>query len=367
MIHKAFIYCLLASIPTLGVAQTAYQIWQVGGYPLPAMSLLGDQGGPVLDANPALQTAGNVGAGITWQTQTGDSRRTLVEPMPRAEVALPQAVGFQGNWHEMTWRAGFHQLYNSHEEARDSLLVWRPFDSRLEGMGVQAAMPVSLPYLTEFPHMVLGVGYNRYRLAMHQVNSWYRVVAGDTLRYQYDLDRKLLADGFTLGLVMAHHDARIGISWREETVWNHWAPEPLNPDSTGSIQVWGVLPQSLTMQLDLPLRPSWRLSGQMIWTEWSAAQVYLKDQVDMGLVVHGVLPRWKTKVHAGFTTSGTASSMVEAWGEPRSTWYILAGVETSLPHGVTASVSLADSHLGSGEYRKQTIAQAGVSINIPTR
>lgn len=166
---------------------------------------------------------------------------------------------------------------------------------------------------------------------------------------------------------MMYEEARIGLSWRQETTWNHYAAEPLNPDSTRMEQVWGVLPQQWTLRLDLPARAGWRVSSQLQWTEWSASQLYLKDQMDVGATVHGDLPRWRSRLHLGFTTSRTASSLVDSWGDKRSTWFLVAGVETDLPRGVTATLKLADSHLGSGEYRKQTIAQAGVSINIPTR
>lgn len=348
-------------------AQTSYQLWQVGGVPLSMISALGNEAGPFLAANPAKQRTNNREIGAEWRFQTGNSRKTLVEAMPRHGVHLPQIAGVQGNWHEVSWRAGYEQVYNSHEESRDSVGVWRPFDSRLEGLGFQLAMPVKVPYLTDFPQLMLGLGWTRYRLVMDQINAWSSVVAGDTTIYQYHMDRNLLADGMTLGLELFHHDLHLGLSWREETIWNHWDSEPLNSDSIGAVQVWGVLPEQWTFQLDVPANPGWSLSGQLQWTEWSASQLYLKDQLDMGLVVHGILPRLKSKVHAGFATSGTASSMVEDWGEERSTWFLLVGVETEFPRGVTASLKLGDSHLGSGEYRKQTIMQIGVKAALGAR
>jgi len=345
-------------------AQTSYQLWQVGGYPMSIQSPFGEPGGPLMEANPAWQTAGKGAAAVVWQLQTGDPRKTLVKAMPRHDSQLPQAAGVQGAWHELLWRAGFQQVYNSHEESIDHAAAWHPYDARLEGLGVQLAMPLSMPYLTEFPQVIVGLGLTRYRLVTDQFSAWSGVVAGDTLDFQYHLDRKLLADGLSLGLELVHHDVQIGLSWREETVWNHWGREALNADSMGIVQVRGVLPEQWSVQLDLPARPGWRVSGQLQWTEWSAAQLALKDQLDMGLVVRGALPRWKSRVQVGFTTSGTASSNVLAWGEERSTWFLLAGLERDFPRGITASLKLADSHLGSGEFRKQTIVRAGVQVEV---
>ncbi len=129
--------------------------------------------------------------------------------------------------------------------------------------------------------------------------------------------------------------------------------------------VWGVLPEQWTLRLDLAARPGWRVSSQLQWTEWSATQLYLKDQMDVGVGVHGDLPRWRSRAHLGFTTSRTGSSQVEAWGDKRSTWFLLAGVEKDFPHGITASLKLADSHLGSGAYRKQTVVQLELRASLP--
>jgi hypothetical protein len=366
--RNAFSAIVLASlsIGSVTMALAGSQLWQIGGYPLPVMQTMHGTDGPLLAVNPARQSMGGWDVGLEWQLQSGDPRRTTVQAVPRHDPLLPRAAGVRGTWHELRWRAGFQQLYNSHEESLDSLGAWQDFDARLEGLGFQLALPVRLQAYG-LPEFMAGLGWQRYRLVVDQLQSWTTGAGANLTQYQLDVQRKLLADGLEAGIDMMYEEARVGLSWRQETTWNHFAEEPLNPDSSRYEQVWGVLPEQWTLRIDLPARPGWRVSSHLQWTEWSASQLYLKDQLDLGAVVHGDLPRWHSRFHLGFSTSRTASSLVESWGDKRSTWFLLAGGETELPRGVTVSLKLADSHLGSGEYRKQTIVQAGVKVGMGAR
>jgi hypothetical protein len=323
--------------------------------------------GPLPTVNPARQPVGAWEAGAQWQFQNGDPRRTTVEPVPRNSPLLPLSAGARGGWHELRWRAIFQQLYNSHEESPDSSGAWQDFDARLEALGVQVALPLQLERWG-LPNMVVGAGWQRYRLVTDQVLAWTSGSGDNRVDYQIDLNRKLLADGLEAGVDMAYHQARLGLSWRQETTWNHWDNETLNPDSTAAVQVWGVLPQQWTMQLDLDTRPGWRVTGQLQWTEWSATQLSLKDQVDFGLVVHGVLPgRWGTRPRRLHHGPHGIQHGGQLGGEDYSSWFLLAGVEKDLPRGVTVSLKLADSHLGGADARKQTLVQAAVKASLGRR
>ena len=354
------------SLGVLAPLLAAAQIWQIGGYPLPLLNQLEGVDGPLPTVNPARQDPGVWAAGVQWQFQNGDPRRTTVEPVPRNSALLPLSAGAQGGWHELRWRGTFQQLYNSHEESPDSSGTWQDFDARLEALGVQLALPLQLGRWG-LPDVVVGAGWQRYRLVADQVLAWTSGSGDDAVDYQIDLNRKLLADGLEAGVDMVYHQARLGLSWRQETTWNHWDNETLNPDSTASVQVWGVLPQQWSLQLDVDTRPGWSVTGQLQWTEWSAAQLSLKDQLDFGLVVHGTLPgRWG-RFQGGFTTARTGSSVVDSWGDDYSSWFLLAGVEKDLPRGVTASLKVADSHLGGADARKQVLVQAGLRVQLGRR
>lgn len=93
-----------------------------------------------------------------------------MKPVPRTATYLPKTVGIRGGWHELRWRAGFQQLYNSHEETPDSSGAWQEYDARLEALGFQLALPVNLSALG-LPSVVMGAGWQNYRLVVDQVQS----------------------------------------------------------------------------------------------------------------------------------------------------------------------------------------------------
>lgn len=336
-------------------------LWQIGGYPLPDLNELSGRPSPVAGANPAVAVpTPALSAGVRYQFQTGDPRETSTKAVPRNSLFLPQAVGLTGHWHELDLGVDFQQLYNVHEQyllrtMQDTVGVWKDWDSRLESLSLQASLPV-LREGPWWPAVRAGVGFERFRLVVDQV----------------ELQRKLLADGWQLGLDMRYRQLRLGLAWHEETVWNHWDTITYQRygESVDTMQVWAVQPQQLHVLAELDWPTDWRFGLNLRWTEWSTTLLGLRDRMEAAVLVHRDLPDRGLRLHGGLCTSGSSASTGSnaAWlfQDEQRTWFVLAGVERDFGP-FTAELKLADSHLGPGKYRKQLITQLAVSCSLPTR
>lgn len=351
--------CSIMLLPLLaGVIQSAaayesrVQLWQVSGYPLMDLSELSQsafadgaaRGVPL--RNPALLSDdGSFGIGWLHQAQTGDAENTDRDPVSRSKQGLPQALGLSGSCGIFGASLGYEQLYNSHRlvipEATVGLPVPRDWDSRLDAYTLQVALS---PFRFGSLELRAGGGMQRVDLVMDQDDLQDQITD-----YRYQTGIQLQGDRFSLAF-----------GWESEVTWNMLLVPPATSDS---LQVWGRLPE--TLHLQAAVRPGAGIELELLLhqLDWSRQQLHFKDQLEYTLKAHLAGPRGLV-FHGGISSSGSESEFYASWASGEySTWFLLVGMTASLGP-VELDLQLADSHFGSGEWRKQTILQAALRMQV---
>lgn len=369
---------LLVSVVRADI-RTYTQLWQIGGYSLADLDELqfplSEMSTPAqARRNPALISgAEGWGISLAHQFQTGEARNTTIRAMPRADPWLPAEAALRGWAGPVALSVAWEQRYNSHEQAlvttaADTVGTWQDWNARVERWNFQAAWQALAPCCNR-PGLRLGAGISRNSLRVDQV----------------EVQRFLGVWGWQVGARTELKRASLALGWESRVFYNHAAPVHFNRYSSrvDTVQVLGRLPQTLHMQMGYLPWAGWNLDlalryyfwGEQIlgytWNE--ATQLYqkerLRDRMEFSLIAHHGLPgslNW----HAGLCSSGSdpiRHSWLEGqFGSDKNTLFLLGGVSVSVGPA-QLDLKVADSHLGPGAYRKQTIIQAGLSVSLPPK
>jgi hypothetical protein len=358
---------VLAALLLAPASQAAFrtysQLWQIGGHSLPDLDELclplGELEQPAQPRrNPAL-ISGSLGWGLAVlnQFQTGDARNTSTRAVPRAEPWLPAAAALRGWAGPLALGLGWEQRYNSHEQTLitpfDSLSAWADWDARLERWSLQTAWEI-LPYCCARPGLRLGAGLSRNSLRVDQVEA----------------ERYLGAWSWQAGARLQTERIFLAVSHESRVTYDHTRPflHLINGRAyRDTIQVWGRLPRSWHLQVGIVPRAGWSIDLALRHHRWSEQLLGFRDRLEAGLTLHHGLPG-RLNWHLGVCSSGsdpvTGTWLDQRFAGEQNTFFLMGGL--SAPLGpARLDLKVADSNLGPGAYRRQTIVQAGLSATLP--
>jgi hypothetical protein len=331
--------------------QTWVQLWEISAYPLMDLqeldhSALEDLQAARILRNPAANggTRPGYSFGLFYEARTGDADNSERDPAPRMSQTLPQHVGLAWSRESHGLILGYEQLYNSHR-----LLDWptvdglipRRWDSRVDAWGWQSwlKLPAPLPGELHF-----GLGGQRLDLVLDQFQLKQQIT---DYRYQAGLDWRKGPVSLSLGWESE-------VTWKQRLVW---------ASGTDDLLIWGRLPESWHLGAATRLDSLTELELRLHHLRWSRQELAFSDRTEFSLIARRQGPAG-SRLQLGLTSSGSTSDAYPLYaGGEQSTWFLMAGF--SLPIGPAEwSLKLADSHLGSGEWRRQTILQSGFALRF---
>jgi hypothetical protein len=358
--------CMSAILPRLGASlilllhfacipaqasQTWVQLWEISAYPLSDLQELDhspfdDQTAARLLRNPAAhgETRPGYSFGLFYEARTGDADNSERDPAPRMSQTLPQSFGFAWSRQGHGLIIGYEQLYNSHR-----LLDWptvdglipRRWDSRVDAWAWQGWLKLPLPLPGN-----LHLGFGGQRL--------------DLILDQFQLKQQITDYRYQAGLDWQHGPVDLSIGWESEVTWKQrliWA------SGSDDLTIWGRLPESWHLAAAARLDSLTELELRLHHLRWSRQELAFSDRTEFSLIARRKGPG-SSRLQLGICSSGSTSDAYPLYAEgEQSTWFLMAGF--SLPVGPAEwSLKLADSHLGSGEWRRQTILQSGIALRF---
>lgn len=332
-------------------SQTWVQLWEISAYPLMDLQELdlssfdAEQSARLL-RNPASHANAQAGYafGLLYEARTGDADNSERDPAPRMSQTLPQSVGLSWSRGNHGLLLGYEQLYNSHR-----LLDWptvdglipRRWDSRVDAWAWQGwlKLPVPLP-----GSLHLGLGGQRLDLVLDQ----------------FQLKQQITDYRYQAGLAWRQGAVNLSMGWESEVTWKQrliWA------SGSDDLLIWGRLPESWHLAAAARLDSLTELELRLHHLRWSRQELAFSDRTEFSLIARRNGPG-SSRFQLGICSSGSTSDAYPLYAEgEQSTWFLMAGV--SLPVGPAEwSMRLADSHLGSGEWRRQTILQSGIALRF---
>jgi hypothetical protein len=356
---------LLLSSP-VHAANYAFQLHEVKGYLLPDLSELEGavidlRSAPSIRRNPALiSTREGTQFDLQYLYRTGDSRNATYGAMPLADSSVPASVQLGTGLGNLRLGVGWEQRYNSHREVQDTYLDttdtrWKSWDSRLERWNVQAAWEI-FPTTQERFGLTLGGGFARSSLRVDQV----------------ELQSYTGVMNWQFGLRVDLRGAYVAFGYEDKALFNTIDYLYMDNPSGGqvavdSLYVWGAAPAVIHTQIGYVPAPGWEIDVNLRYYQYSGQLLYFDDRMENAVILHRSFSNG-IRAQAGFVSSGTTAlygnDMEETYSPEMDTVFLLAGVQVPFPHG-SFNLKIADSHLGGGDYRKQTQVQVGLLLRAP--
>jgi|GEM_PF-3531969 len=344
----------------------AIELQEVKGYVLPDLMELDGavvdlSQAPFVRRNPALiQDGQSSGLCVEYLMRTGDSRNATYDGMVLSHPELPVSIQAGTSWGKLRLGAGWEQRYNSHREVQDTWFrqqdsLWFDYDSRLERWNFQAAWEL-FPTTEERFGLTVGGGFGQSSLRIDQAEL--KSYTG-VMNWQFGLRADL-------------RGAHVAFALEDKSLFSHQKYFYMDIPSGGqlavdSLLVWGVSPKVLHTQVGYVPAPGWELNVNLRYHMYSGQLLAFDDRMETGVVLHHRLNSG-VRVQAGFVTSGTTALYGNAdpvaFSEEMDTVYLLAGVQVPFHHALF-SLKVADSHVGGGDYRKQTQVQAALQLKLP--
>jgi hypothetical protein len=357
---------LLLVTPSIHAAHYAYQLHEVKGYFLPDLAELEGavvdlRSAPSIRRNPALiSTHEGTQFDLQYLYRNGDSRNATYGAMPLADSSVPASVQLGTGLGNLRLGVGWEQRYNSHREVQDSYLDttdtrWKNWDSRLERWNVQAAWEI-FPTTQERFGLTLGGGFARSSLRVDQV----------------ELQSYTGVMNWQFGLRVDLRGAFVAFGYEDKALFNTIDYLYMDNPSGGqvavdSLYVWGAAPAVLHTQIGYVPAPGWEINVNLRYYQYSGQLLYFDDRMENAVILHRAFNNG-IRAQAGFVTSGTTAvygnDMMETYSPEMDTVFLLAGIQVPFPHG-SFNLKIADSHVGGGDYRKQTQVQVGLLLRAP--
>lgn len=366
--HAACLLSVFLTVSTSIGAEWDYalELQDVKGYLLPDLMELDApvvnlSAAPFIRRNPALiNDAGTSGLRVEYLMRTGEARNADYAAMPLGHPEVPLSIQAGTSWGRLRLGVGWEQRYNTHEEVqhtwfRNQDSLWFDYDSRLERWNFQAAWEL-FPTTADRFGLTLGGGFGQSSLRLDQAEL--KSYTG-VMNWQFGLRADL-------------RGAHVAFAYEDKSLFSHQKYFYMDIPSGGqlavdSLWVWGVAPKVLHTQVGYVPAPGWELDVNLRYHMYSGQLLYFDDRMETAVILHHQFPSGP-RAQVGFVTSGTTALYGNAddlaFSEELDTVFLLAGVQVPY-HNFLFSVKLADSHLGGGEYRKQSQVQLAVQSSFP--
>lgn len=323
----------------------------------------------ILSMNPAaISTFENYSLGISYQVSSAIEEGWINgSKVFRQNDLVPQSSGAVVKWTNFSFGLGFAQSYNSRVD-----FIWNPhsneepeiteFKGRVNSYSALASY--SINDIHKGSDLSFGIKYTFNSVNFVSKSSWDEVSLSD------------YASSYAFGILYSNkstsgRNSKIGLSFTANTKFEEeYSVSSMTViiiDNSNRIQdtkqntVSGNIPAKLNLDLSFDISHNFNLNGSLAGLFWSANNNQLKDQTEISAGVTYYLNEIISPSIGFYLTDRKYEPDFYDFNNKFNTLYIIAGTKIII-NKISFDIALADSHLFSGEFSKQTIGKLSLGV-----
>lgn len=335
--------------------------------------------------NPAsINNFKNYSAGLSYQANTNIKKAWILDlGMNRVYNFYPQSFGAVANWQGFTFGLGFGQRYNGTKEIEPIpySTVQNPVDTvgyidiieenSIHSYSISTAYSFKEILQSDFD-ISLGLKYSLNRFHQY-VDIW-----------ENEINSTGYYSSFAFGLISSfmldeQRKIQLGISFESANRFiadieyeNPPSPILYDPDSTGNQHTYAIVnsallytsPSELNFDVAIDATEQLKFLAGLKTVFWSVFHVYYKDQAEISFsAAYQVNEIVRTSLGLYSNDYNIESTYYSDLNSELNASFLTAGLNLMI-FPVSIDIALADSHLLSGDYRKQTIGKLGIGIQL---
>ncbi|MFO7525793.1 MAG: hypothetical protein R6W68_10090 [Ignavibacteriaceae bacterium] len=325
----------------------------------------------ILAMNPAaIATLENYSFGISYQISSDIETGWINDSKVFRQIDLvPQSSGAVVSWTNFSFGLGFTQSYNSRVD-----FIWNPhsfedpeiteFKGRVNSYSASAAY--SINDIHKGSDLSFGIKYTFNSVNFVSQGSWDEVSLSDyASSYAFGI---LYSNKSTSGRI-----SKIGLSFTTNTKFEEeYSVSSMTViiiDNSNRIQdikqntVSGNIPAKLNLDLSFDISDNFNLNGSLAGIFWSKNNNQLKDQTEISAGVTYYLNEIISPSLGFYLTDRKYEPDFYNFNNKFNTLCFIAGTRVSF-NKISLDIALADSHLFSDEFSRQTIGKLGLGVML---
>lgn len=330
--------------------------------------------------NPAaLDRYTNISLGFSYQTESKLNKSWIGDiGSERINKIIPQSFGFVYSLDDLKLGLSMYQKYNrafvigsikkTTEESPDGTgeLYTPEFKSTINNYSLSMAYTFN----ELFPEADLSVGF---RMGLNYLHYYEKIMV-------LELDESLSSTDYSIGVVYTakkdNNYLRFGLFYESELHYNKLTnykvtnpPVVVIPGSVNNhifinnVKIVANLPSTLRFDFDISTIENIKLLGSISNVFWSKIESNVQNQIEFsGSAVYFVSDTFSPSLGFFYTDRKQDEDYSEI-NKNMNVFFITAGMVLKYDN-FNINLTLADSHLFSGEWRKQTIFKSNFSYNF---